>query len=222
MYKHKQGLHFRKVVTGDLFALLKLKEESWWGTHNTSIINIEDQKRWYDNLGNDTMVLVGEKINEENPSSVAVGVGVGSEIDWLGKTMNISASIFKEHRKDIGLVKAFFGGGVDFAFEVLNMTRVGAEVLETHSAAQRIELGYLGFRVEGRRRKAVYKAGRYYDSIQLGLLKEEWIETKRVQELLGDSMCCNENFSHAKAELCLQRFKKLYKPLSLGSNGGLS
>jgi hypothetical protein len=137
--------------------------------------------------------------------------------------MNISASVYKRCRKQIELVKALFAGGTDFAFEVLNASRLGAEVLETHSAAHKIEMGYLGFQVEGRRRKAVYKAGVYYDSVQIGLLREEWENTERVIALKGDNLCCNDNFDHAKAQRCINRFNSNYSNvLSSESNGCLN
>ena len=86
------------------------------------------------------------------------------------------------------------------------MQRVGAEVLETHSAAQYLEMGYLSFKVEGRRRRAVYKAGKYYDSIQLGILREEWESQDRVKKY-GD--CCNNNFDHFKAQECIKNFNRV-------------
>ena len=201
MYTHKDGISLRKVHTGDLHPLLALKQESWWGTHGTLIVNIEDQRNWYDSLGHNELFMIAEK------ASTPVGVSCYTEIDWYSRTLNISGSIFKEARKNWdGVVKPGFSAGLDFAFEVLNMFRVGAEVLETHAAAQKVELGHLGFVIEGRRRKAVYKAGRYYDSIQLGLLREEWEQSPRV---LGYQGCCNDNFDHDLADKSIARFNRV-------------
>ena len=135
-----------------------------------------------------------------------IGVACFTEIDWFGHTCNISGSIYKEDRKEMeGVVKPAFSAGLDFAFEVLNMQRVGAEVLETHAAAQKLEIGHLGFKIEGRRRRAVYKAGRYYDSIQLGILREEWVTSERVKSYEG---CCNNNFDHKMADRAIERFNR--------------
>lgn len=219
MYQHKEGISLRKLHTGDLHPLLALKQESWWGTHGTLIVNVEDQKRWYDNLGHNELFMIAEKFvrNDdglgegrvvESGSNKPIGVACYTEIDWYSRTLNISGSIFKHCRKDwAGTVKPAFSAGLDFAFEVLNMHRVGAEVLETHAAAQKLELGHLGFIIEGRRRKAVYKAGRYYDSIQLGMLREEWEKHERVQSHKG---CCNENFDHDLADRAITRFNQVH------------
>ncbi len=200
MYKHQEGIRLRKLHKGDLYALLKLKEESWWGTHNTSIINIEDQGRWYDTIGHNELYMIAEAENDSKVGSV--GIACYTDIDWFGRTLNISGSIFKEQRNLERIVKPAFAAGLDFAFEILNMQRVQAEVLETNIAAQQLEIGYLGFKVEGRRRKAVYKAGQYYDSLMLGLLREEWQGCERVRAYQGG---CNLNFDHAKAAMYIQK-----------------
>ena len=82
------------------------------------------------------------------------------------------------------------------------MFRVSAEVLECNAVAQHIHINYLGFKIEGRRRKAVYKSGRYYDSILLGLLREEWEQQERIKNYGGS---CNTNFDHDFATRLVQR-----------------
>lgn len=221
MYNHKDGTKLRKLHKGDLHPLLALKQESWWGTHATLIINVEDQLEWFEGISHKELYMIAEKkveIPKDHPKGVAFGstTGVGNfapigiacytEIDWFGHSCNISGSIYKDQRKYFSeVVKPAFSAGLDFAFEVLNMQRVGAEVLETHAAAQQLEIGHLGFKIEGRRRRAVYKAGRYYDSIQLGILREEWVTHPRVEAYEG---CCNDNFDHVLADKAIKRFNR--------------
>jgi len=200
MYAHKDGIKLRKLHKGDLHSLLKLKEESWWGTHSTLIVNIEDQLKWYECISHNQLYMIAE-----NSDNKPIGIACYTEIDWFGRSLNISGSIYKEFRK-MNAVKCSFSCGLDFAFEVLNMQRVGAEVLETHSAAQHLEIGHLGLKVEGRRRKSVYKSGKYYDSIMLGILREEWEDHDRVKKHKG---CCNVNFDHEKAQSCINRFNRV-------------
>lgn len=205
MYDHNDGISLRKIQQSDLKSLLSLKNESWWGTHDTPIINLEDQENWYSKLTNRTIVMMAEVKRDESSVMASVGVALLSNIDWIGRTLNLSGSIFKEQRKS-NLVKPAFACGLDFCFEILNMERVGAEVLETHLAAQKLEVDYLGFKVEGRRRKAVYKSGVYYDSIVLGILKEEWENTLRVKTMLEtNTLSCNKNFDHNKAQRLISR-----------------
>lgn len=206
MYTHKSGVRLRKIERTDLKALLELKQESWWGTHNATFANMDDQQRWYDSLGCGTLVVIAERKLDvvHDDWQTAVGVGIYSDIDWIGRSLRISGSIYKQHRKD-DIVKSAFAAGLDYAFEILNMRRVEAEVLETNVPAQRLEIDYLGFKVEGRKRKAVCKCGGYYDSIMLGILREEWQSHPRVMGY-GDS--CNENFSPFRAQAMAERFSR--------------
>lgn len=201
MYNHKNGITLRKLSQKDLSKLLSLKEESWWGTHQTSILNMEDQLEWYNSIPNNELYMIAEK------EGAVVGVGCYTNIDWICRSLNASGSILKNYRDPDASYRCF-ACGLDFAFEILNMQRVGAEVLETHGAAQHLEIGYLGFKVEGRRRRAVYKSGRYYDSIQLGLLREEWESQNRVKNYEGS---CNQNFDHTIAQNCIEKCKKMIK-----------
>jgi RimJ/RimL family protein N-acetyltransferase len=222
MYQHQDGIHLRKINKSDLHPLTALKQESWWGTHRTVICNAEDQLRWYESLGQDSLFMMAESatatatakswtsVPKSTAKMIPIGVACFTEIDWYSRTLNISGSIYKQFRKEWkDVVMPAFSAGLDFAFEVLNMHRVGAEVLETHAAAQKLELDHLGFVIEGRRRKAVYKAGRYYDSIQLGLLREEWEQHPRVQAY--EHGCCNSNFDHVQAEKFVERFNQVYQ-----------
>ena len=198
MYQHKDGIFLRKVSEDDLYDLLKLKNESWWGTHNAPILNREDQDEWYKNIPDNQLVMIAcEKSGSVTncDSTVKVGVAIYSEIDHLNRTCNLSGSVFKERRNSVS-VKNAFSAGLDFAFEMLNMHRVQAEVLECNLAAQKLEVQHLQFRVEGRRRKSVYKCGVYFDSVMLGILREEWFNTDRVKAYEGS---CNEVFNPLEA-----------------------
>jgi RimJ/RimL family protein N-acetyltransferase len=197
MYTHKNGITFRKVEEDDLRLLLDLKNESWWGTHSVLFANMRDQKRWFDNLGDKLVfsIIRGESV---------MGVCVVSDIDYISRKASISGSVIKDFRNNNN-PRLIFEAGIDFAFEMFNFNRLEAEVLESNYSAQLLEVKMLGFTVEGKKRMAVYKAGRYYDSIVLGLLRSEWEQQDRVKELHGG---CNTNFCHDKAEKFVQRSRK--------------
>lgn len=196
MYQHKEGVTLRKIERSDLADLLRLKQESWWGTHRASVVNLDDQEHWFENIPRNQMCLVGE---QDGP----LGLAIFSNIDWVSQTLQISGAVYKHRRK---LSKEAFCAGLDFAFEMLNMRRVEAEVLEYHKAAQRLEIDVLGFKVEGRKRQAAYKCGRYYDSLMIGLLREEWQADPRV---VGYGDTCNSNFSHDRFEKIMKRFSPI-------------
>lgn len=62
---------------------------------------------------------------------------------------------------------------VNHAFYNLNLRRIQLEVLDSNEVAKNL-YKKIGFVEEGRKRKAVYKTGKYVDEIVMGLLREEY------------------------------------------------
>jgi RimJ/RimL family protein N-acetyltransferase len=196
MYRHKNGIILRKVSQFDASNLFDLKLGSWSQTHNSLFVNLEDQKNWIDkvNQSNNDYVFIASL--KENSAEVDVAVGLITQVDWISRSAYIAGSVFNGYLSK-GYSKNCFEAGVDFAFEMLNLQRLNAEVMQYNAAAFTIDVEHLGFKVEGIKRKAVYKCGQYYDSILLGLLREEWETQPRVQALEG---CCNRMMRLDKIE----------------------
>ncbi len=60
-----------------------------------------------------------------------------------------------------------------YAFHVLNLNRVWLHVYEYNPRAIRV-YEKVGFRIEGRLRQDVFYDGRYWDTVSMGILREEW------------------------------------------------
>lgn len=73
---------------------------------------------------------------------------------------------------------------LQYLFENLTIERVG---LTTWSGNPRMIrcAEKLGMRLEGRMRKCRYYNGEYYDSIRMGILREEWDEFKKNNPLFN-------------------------------------
>ncbi|NPA31239.1 MAG: GNAT family N-acetyltransferase [Chloroflexi bacterium] len=78
--------------------------------------------------------------------------------------------------------KAFWGQGygteavqalTGIAFDILNLHRVQLEVYEYNARARRA-YEKAGFRLEGRRREAIFYRGAYHDSLLMAVLRAEW------------------------------------------------
>jgi RimJ/RimL family protein N-acetyltransferase len=67
---------------------------------------------------------------------------------------------------------------VKHAFDTVNLNRVWLQVFENNPRAQRI-YEKVGFQVEGRLRQTNFREGRYWDTIVMGLLREEWRQRLR-------------------------------------------
>jgi RimJ/RimL family protein N-acetyltransferase len=66
---------------------------------------------------------------------------------------------------------------VGYAFESLNLNRVWLHVYEYNPRALHV-YEKLGFRREGVLRQHTYREGRYWDTLAMGLLRDEWEQTQ--------------------------------------------
>ncbi|MGH2593693.1 MAG: GNAT family N-acetyltransferase [Anaerolineae bacterium] len=67
-----------------------------------------------------------------------------------------------------------------YAFDELNLHRIGADTFEYNTGALRF-LERAGFVVEVRRRQAINRDGQRWDAIMLGLLREDWQAQRNTQ-----------------------------------------
>jgi RimJ/RimL family protein N-acetyltransferase len=94
-------------------------------------------------------------------------------IDWRNRHAGLGISI-----GDRAVWGQGFGGEairllVRHAFETLNLHRVWLQVYEFNERGQRL-YRKIGFREEGRLREDVFREGRYWDTLVMAVLRDEW------------------------------------------------
>jgi len=67
---------------------------------------------------------------------------------------------------------------IDYGFRRLKLHRIELDVYSYNPRAIKL-YKRLGFKLEGKKRQRVKWAGRYYDSLQMGLLRPEWLKSIR-------------------------------------------
>ena len=99
------------------------------------------------------------------------GCGVNS-VDWKNSYAVVGIFLRKSHWSK--------GYGTDamsillrFIFEEMNLNKVA---LETYSFNERAVASYrkAGFKIEGVLREQIFREGRYYDKLLMGILRSEW------------------------------------------------
>ncbi len=176
MFEHK-GIYLRKVSEDDLELLLVLKSESWFGTHNITIANMADQKRWFDSLPTsvhtpDKLFMMAEIDNNQGttykPMLMPVGTFKITPIDWFNRKAAVAWDVLKEYRGH-GYGKKVVQTGCKFCFEVLNLHRLSADILVTNAASIKCAEA-AGFKLEGKEVDSVLRNGKYIDSLRYGLI----------------------------------------------------
>ncbi len=129
------------------------------------------EQEWIQRLGNDDKEIV---LCIETHDGQAIGSMGLHRIDWVDRRCVTGAFIGE---------KAFLGQGygtdakmylLQHAFQTLNLHRVCSSVFGFNERSLRYSL-HCGYKVEGRRREHVFRHGKYWDLIELGLLREEWL-----------------------------------------------
>jgi RimJ/RimL family protein N-acetyltransferase len=176
LYKHENGVHFRKADKGDARTLLCLKNESHFGTHTVTLANLTSQEAWLNSISHEThcprdLVLMAsaERPNHQF-STDDFGVIKLFNIDWQSRRAEIGWDVFKEFRRK-GYGKKLVTAGVTFAFKLMNLHRLDAQILVTNEASLKCAEA-AGFIIEGRQRQVVLKEGKYIDNLILGVLNE--------------------------------------------------
>ena len=131
----------------------------------------KQEEEWFNKLGaSDKDIVLGIETKE--------GVLIGSmgihKINWRDRICTTGALIGE---------KEYWGKGygtdakmvlLDYIFNVLNLHKACSSVIAYNKRSLHYSL-HCGYGVEGRRRKHMFKRGRYWTLIELGLFREEWL-----------------------------------------------
>ena len=96
-------------------------------------------------------------------------------IEWNHSTGNLIIGIGNPYDHGHGYGSEALRLTLRYAFGELNLHRLAASTFEYNPGAIRF-LERHGFRIEVCQRQAIYRDGRYWNGIKLGLLAEEWLE----------------------------------------------
>ncbi len=102
------------------------------------------------------------------------------DIDSQNKSGEVGYWIGRKYWKQ-GLGSEALQLMIRFGFNKLKLKRLCAKVLHPNRASASLLVKY-GFVLEGRMRKDCFKYGKWYDHLIFGLLREDYLRTKRRQK----------------------------------------
>src|SRR3989338_10099822 len=131
----------------------------------------KQEEEWFNKLGSDDKNIV---LGIETKDNVLIGSMGIYRIEWRDRICTTGALIGE---------KDYWGKGygtdakmilLDYIFNTLNLRKVCSAVIAYNKRSLRYSL-HCGYKVEGIRRNHIFKKGRYWNQIELGLFKEEWL-----------------------------------------------
>lgn len=145
---------FESRIVGWSFPVSKAKQDEWF-------------RRYAD--GNDHVRYVIDT-QEYGP----IGLTGLRDIDW--KNREATGYGIRIVRRDLhgkGFGTDAYMTLLRYAFEELNLNRVNGSALAGNTASLRM-MEKVGYKIEGTKRRAVYKGGTYHDVILLAVLKDDY------------------------------------------------
>lgn len=129
------------------------------------------EEEWFDKMGKDdkNIVFAIETLDGRHIGMIGL-----HNINWKERTATTGAVIGE---------KEFWGKGygtdakmllLDFAFNTLGLEKVNSEAYEFNERSKNYSLK-CGYVIEGKKRSQVFRHGRRWDVIILGVLREEWL-----------------------------------------------
>jgi len=114
------------------------------------------------------------------PDGTVIGDIALQDMDWKNRSCTIGCGLTKLEYRRKGYATDAARTMIAYAFCHLGLERISSNTLE-HNIGSRRVLEKCGFVLEGRERKSTYFAGKRYDKLLYGLLREEYISNGKQE-----------------------------------------
>lgn len=98
------------------------------------------------------------------------------QIDWHNRSASLGIVIGRKEYLDRGIGREAIELMKGYVFNTLNLNRFALEVYEFNQRGYKCYLR-CGFREEGRLRQKIFREGRYWDSILMSILRDEYVKS---------------------------------------------
>jgi RimJ/RimL family protein N-acetyltransferase len=139
-------------------------------TRHRPLTTVEEEEFLRRNLGSATEVIFAIVLKEADR---LIGVTGLHRIDHQSRNASFGIMIGEKDAWNQGHGAEATRLMVQYAFDTLNLHRVGLNVHEFNARGLRV-YEKVGFQPEGRLRQDQFREGRYWDTIVMGILRDEW------------------------------------------------
>ena len=137
---------------------------------SAQIITLDSEKKYLEqNSTPEATFVIVTLDNDKMIGSVSL-----EEINWINRKATLGIFIGDKDYRSKGYGTEAIKLILDFGFNHLNLNNIKLDLLEFNERALKC-YKKCGFKEYGRRRKANYFDGKYYDIISMDILKEEFI-----------------------------------------------
>lgn len=139
------------------------------------------QKNWSLNLGNNSNNLNLAIVLLDDEEDKCIGMANLVSIDWKNRSGFHGIKLHSETRGR-GIAKDSVIAIMRYAFEELNLNRLDGSIIESNIPSKKLYVDKCGWKVEGLKKEAIFKNGRFQDNLILGITKKEYEEFLNVEK----------------------------------------
>lgn len=145
-------------------------------------ISLYEEEQWYkNNIGKPNF----NRFIIETPKNGAIGMISLHNIDWRNRCFEVPLKLLASKNTPAGVGIDAHLAMLRYGFDELQMHRAIGSTLEYNQASLNMQR-LCGYTVEGRRRSAVWKNGKYHDLILTSILRDEYYKFVEEQEYWKD------------------------------------
>jgi len=172
-------VRFRKIEQADLELIKDWRNQDRirMNSRDRRLLNMDDQSKWFQKISTsdkDDMYLV---LKDEVP----IGVCGLAWIDQESRSAEITFYLGEQSSPVIDVALGF--EGYEFlkkkGFEELSLNRLHGEIFSFNEGGIKLA-AYCGFKKEGTKKQAIFWDGKYWDSIMVSMLAEEYRRGRRL------------------------------------------
>lgn len=139
-------------------------------------ISTIQQEKWFESALNDQNNLRLSIVLKDTDQ--VIGMINLVNIDWKSGVAFSGLRLFNNSHKRKGYGKDAVMAIMDYAFNELRLHRLEGSIIETNVPSKKL-YEKCGWTVEGIKRQAVYKNGKFYDELQVAILKSDYDKISR-------------------------------------------
>ena len=177
--------YFKKLVGERIYLSPKSGEDAekfteWLNDFETTdylgrshrTVTLQDEKEYLEKNGEKKSTFA---IVEKNTDKLLGTVGL-HDLDYINRTSTLGIFIGDKDYRSKGYGAEAINLILDFGFNYLNLNNIKLDLMDFNERALKC-YKKCGFREYGRRRKCKFINGKYYDSISMDILAEEFKES---------------------------------------------
>ncbi len=136
-------------------------------------ISSVEQHRWYERVYADPL---DKRFAIDTPEHGFIGISTLTNIDLKYRSAFHGVMLGAKDIRGRGYGTDAVMATMRYAFEELGLERLDGEIVEFNEASRRLYVDKCGWTIEGRRRRSVFRDGEWYDSVTVGILRDDYVQ----------------------------------------------